>query len=303
MDAGPLPARARPTLDTLARAGYASISEAATHIAEIESGQDTVTRVRRGAAVVLGNWLLAFTLIGMAVVAPTVLRVLEPGYLPMVRCLGELGGVMDEHDPGTVTKRRGYEAYLAGTFGPALADDRTWTDVRTRAFIGRLRPAARVALAGGAAKDEAERRLAAEAARECNDGMEGGRTSALKVASMVPAAVLLASAFGGLLMSFLFRGPLLIRLLGFAVVPRDGRPASRVRAVWRSALAWSPTLVLWSIVVAWSARGGGDVIDLFANPWITPALLIVSAAGAWATVREPGRGPADRLAGTFIVPR
>ena len=251
----------------------------------------------------LGNCLLAFTLIGMAVVAPTVLRVLEPGYLPMVRCLGEVGAVMDNGDPGSVAKRRGYEAYLAGSFGPTLADDRTWTDVRTRAFIGRLRPAARVALAGGAAKNDAERRLAAEAARECNDGMEGGRTSALKVASVLPAAVLLASALGALLMSSLFRGPLLIRLLGLAVVTRDGRQASRLRAVGRSALAWSPTLVVWTTFVARSAQGGGYVTDLFVNPWVTPALLIVSAAGAWVTVREPGRGPADRLAGTFIVPR
>ncbi|MCX6903108.1 MAG: RDD family protein [Verrucomicrobia bacterium] len=95
--------------------------------------------------------------------------------------------------------------------------------------------------------------------------------------------------------ALLFRGGLVLRVCGVAVVRRDGRRASRLRVFWRSLVAWSP--VLAAPVVAGA---------------LTPLLGIVCAASLLAalagglviwSVALPERSLQDRLAGTWLVPR
>ena len=94
-----------------------------------------------------------------------------------------------------------------------------------------------------------------------------------------------------------FRGGWFLRLLGIAVVTRNGEEASHMRALWRATIAWSPALVF---LAAWT--------NAYLNPFpsaevATIILLTLAAAGAvWAVV-SPSRGIQDRLAGTWLVPR
>jgi hypothetical protein len=67
-------------------------------------------------------------------------------------------------------------------------------------------------------------------------------------------------------------------------------------------LAWSPA-VLGFLVLAASQRYPGR-IPLPASPLIVLALTVLPlAAGATATLAQPRRGPHDRLAGTWVIPR
>jgi hypothetical protein len=88
--------------------------------------------------------------------------------------------------------------------------------------------------------------------------------------------------------SLLFRGGALTHLLGIVFVTGNGRPASRWRVAGRNLVAWLPFLML----------------PLAANTDLAfPLLLCLSSALAAVSVGLPARGLADRLAGTWPVPR
>jgi eukaryotic-like serine/threonine-protein kinase len=111
------------------------------------------------------------------------------------------------------------------------------------------------------------------------------------VATLLPGLVL------GLLSGLLFRGGLVLRLLGIAVVTSSGSEVSRLRALWRSVIAWSPCAAV--IVIT-------PLLLLLSPSLIVPAtgmLLAVSLFGIVAAAVTPARGLQDRLAGTYLVPR
>ena len=67
-------------------------------------------------------------------------------------------------------------------------------------------------------------------------------------------------------------------------------------------MAWSPILLLWLYVWVWSL-GAREAMDTLSN-WVVPAaaLAVAVAGGVWA-ILHPGRGLAERLTGTYLVPR
>jgi hypothetical protein len=83
-----------------------------------------------------------------------------------------------------------------------------------------------------------------------------------------------------------------------ALVNRLGEPASRIRALWRAAVTWSPIVVVLPLT-AFSKPPDGRVSVLLLQTVIVLAML---AAALWAIAR-PTRGIQDRLSGTWIVPR
>jgi hypothetical protein len=85
------------------------------------------------------------------------------------------------------------------------------------------------------------------------------------------------------------------------VVRRDGREVGRARSAVRFLIAWSPA-------IAWVACVG---TPMFGEPRVSPdvavivgslAGLVMTAGVAW-TIASPSRGPHDRIAGTWVVPR
>jgi hypothetical protein len=90
--------------------------------------------------------------------------------------------------------------------------------------------------------------------------------------------------------ALLLRSGFWLRIFHIAVVTPDGRAASRLRAAGRAVLAWSwVPLQILATTHGWSQAGGYVVL-----------LEIVGLL--WSAV-APTRGPHDRLAGTFLVPR
>ena len=115
---------------------------------------------------------------------------------------------------------------------------------------------------------------------------------------MIPSfqvGVLWPFAIAGLVVSLVFRTGL-IRMSGLEVVTDDGDPAGRVRLVIRSLLMWSPILIAMlaqSLVIG--VQLGPGIVSL--------AAIATMAGGAFLTLWTPSRGPHDRLAGTWVVPR
>jgi hypothetical protein len=100
---------------------------------------------------------------------------------------------------------------------------------------------------------------------------------------------LVSVAYVALVNALVFRGGV-IRLLGLEFVTGDGRPASRVRVLSRTAAAWAPLLTV------------APVASSTAHWLVYPCLLLLFA-GAVIAILSPERGIQDRLAGTWIVPR
>jgi hypothetical protein len=290
-------------LETLARGGFASLAVAAARVAALREGLDEVTRPRRAASILLANLPLGFALLALAVALPTAVRLLQGEFLAMSKTLVAIRSLEGESDPASVRKRESLELYAGERFRTAMGDEGTWRDPRSAGLLTPLRPTAARILARPHTATEAERR-AAHAAAEAEIGSTRSiRTQAIGIAVVLPAAVLLVSAIAAVLAAFVVRGGLVLRLLGLAVAASSGAPASRLRSAWRAAVAWSPVLVLWMLV--WGlTRGDRDLAGGFARWWWVPAAAAAAAVAgcAWAIAR-PGRAGAERLSGTWRVPR
>ncbi len=110
--------------------------------------------------------------------------------------------------------------------------------------------------------------------------------------------------------SLLLRGGLSLRLAGLDLVTRDGRRAGRFLCASRTFLVWLPPMVLlggsaWLGAVYWTSWQAGAPAAwasamAFVTWWLGVALLPGYVALA---ILFPARGPHDRLAGTWVVPR
>lgn len=175
--------------------------------------------------------------------------------------------------------------------------------------LARLRPVAvRVAARHPALSDEA----VAEAARLLAPDFD--RITAEYAAKIAPemrtAVEVMAGALfaigGGvdclfcLIGAVIVPGGVLFRLLGLAVVTRDGREIGRLRSVGRVLVVWSPFLIwLASLMPSpiTALQTGAARIES-----AVVVLAVLLAGAVWSVVR-PTRGPHDVVAGTWIVPR
>ena len=87
-----------------------------------------------------------------------------------------------------------------------------------------------------------------------------------------------------------FRGGVLLRAFGLAVVKRTGEPASRGRVLWRNFLASAPF-----VIATWALHGQSRFVAAL------PLCAAIALAVCSALIR--GRTLQDRLAGTDLVPR
>jgi serine/threonine protein kinase len=84
-----------------------------------------------------------------------------------------------------------------------------------------------------------------------------------------------------------------------ALVNARGERASRLRALWRAAVTWTPICVML-LVVKMSPQPPNYSIGLLTLQ--TTLVVAAAAAAAWA-IHRPSRSIQDRIAGTWIVPR
>jgi hypothetical protein len=143
--------------------------------------------------------------------------------------------------------------------------------------------------------------------------------------SLHTMAGLMVAAIVGLFSALVSRGGIALRLIGAAVVTRNGLPAAGARARLRAALSWAPVLAAAAALFA----GHSPLLTLTppASQFYAvrvvqflpvffpsaPSLVItrvaiitvalgVFAIGVIAAVVDPERGLQDRLAGTWLEP-
>jgi hypothetical protein len=112
---------------------------------------------------------------------------------------------------------------------------------------------------------------------------------------MAGVALLFYVGFPALLCALLFRGGLVLWVLGVAIVRTDGVRASRLRIFWRSMVAWSPILVAPVLTVMLTPRVG-----MF---WAGALVVALVCGLAVVSLALRQRSLPDRLAGTWLVPR
>ncbi|MFM7151638.1 MAG: protein kinase domain-containing protein [Gemmataceae bacterium] len=113
--------------------------------------------------------------------------------------------------------------------------------------------------------------------------------------------------------SWLTRGGLAPRLAGITLVGADGRPAARWRCAYRSLVVWLPLALLLALALFLemvriaSCRDGWTMeqVQMAAGlSWhIWWAALLLMPLYLFIVVSWPNRGPHDRIAGVFPVPR
>jgi hypothetical protein len=94
----------------------------------------------------------------------------------------------------------------------------------------------------------------------------------------------------------LFRRGLLMFIFGISLVTKDGSRVSRLRALWRNLIVWSPCVPLPILIVLLAVVGPG-------HKWLVCLLLAALIALVASSLNMPKRGIPDRLSGTFPVLR
>jgi eukaryotic-like serine/threonine-protein kinase len=201
--------------------------------------------------------------------------------------------------------REAFEIYIAGRFRPTITNPATWTSFASAMIPANQRETAEKLVATRAVPSESELQQAKYVVEPYMEKIQNRKTRQMFtdpvfLVSIAFTSLIVLSGLPSLLMALCFRGGLVLRMLGLAVVKKDGTPASRLRIFWRGVIAWSPAIlaaVLMTMLipvlgeVSW---GRGLLLGLI--------LILAVCLAAWAALL-PDRGLHDRLAGTCLVPR
>jgi hypothetical protein len=208
------------------------------------------------------------------------------------------------------------EAYIADKFGSYLRDPQTWKSPFVAGLIPPpMRATAEKMVADHPQVSEAELERAKATLEPLLSGQIAKRSAEFKeirawtpvVLSVLCVAFLTATALASLIFALAFRGGLVFRVLGIAVVKEDGSDASRGRMFWRGLIAWFPLLLLAGVLTILMIFGGEtgnpppSAIKILTAVLMIPFGLFLAVGIASAMLR--GRGLHDRLARTWLVPR
>ena len=121
------------------------------------------------------------------------------------------------------------------------------------------------------------------------------------VMNLMAAMASLMVLFCSIVSSIALPGGVATRMIGLAVVTRDGNEIGRVRSLARTLIAWAP-------ILPWLVLLPNPIVMGFGPASPVPVLAISLAFGAmiagvvW-TIAAADRGLQDRIAGTWVVPR
>jgi len=299
-----LPLSACRLLRRWSREAPRSLEEAQAQLREATASPERVSRWRR--AVPFAMAALPVLLIG-ASAANLVLsnppRMLTPQEFEVLDLLTVLQ--MDVPSP---EYRVAIETYLAGRHGAVLRDTSLWSN--REMWNGRFPAMGRVA------SDIVTRYPSVTTeelalSRHSIQRLSSRLLLPPKVVNVSPIVTLtnvmtafcsLVVLFCSIVSSIAVPGGVATRMIGLAVVTRDGIEISRWRSLARTLIAWLPILV-WLVLFTWSQAGRP-----FGPVYTVPLLSISLAFGtmiagvAWM-IAAADRGLHDCIARTWVVPR
>jgi RDD family len=274
------------------------------------AGMPDLRRARRALPFVLAAippvFIIAFTVL---IIAPTVTRFFGPETNEMLAFLEMLYNPKPQPDSRLADPnvRTAIETYIAGRHGTRLRDAGFWNAPVMRGVSTRLRKtaegvAARHPSVSSEELAQATTTIAPELERRRQRrGETFADISGIIILATVAMALIVLLLLG-IVSSLIVPGGLFTRMLGHAVVHRDGREIGRMFSLARVLVAWAPAIA-WLLYLAASPKVQGFV-PTPPNPLAGTLLTLgVLAAGAIFTIARPSRGPHDWLLGTWVVPR
>jgi eukaryotic-like serine/threonine-protein kinase len=308
-----LPLSARALLDTWSTTPPPGLDEARTALIGVASAPDRVGRWRRAVPIALASVPILVLLTSALLLLPYLFRFATSDSIEMFGWLD----LLRRPDPPANSRlaepdvRDAVERYVAGRYGAVLNDSAFWnTPVMQRGnFVDLRRTAADIMARHPTVSAEELTRVSAIIAPQIQRSEQYYKLQASRVAgggaivvSTLTALSLTFVLLCSVLSSALVPGGVVIRLLGLAVVTRDGKEIGRWRSLARGLLAWLPGIV-WLAYLVTSPKLQGWV-PAPPSPLVGVSLTLGALAigAAWAIAR-PTRGPHDWLAGTWIVPR
>ncbi len=294
----PLPLHVRPLLKSLPLAVDA---EAVANALKPQLQRVTVVTRWRRAAIVAG--CLAFPVLGslgyrFGVSIMQQWNRSNPELVQVFSVLQARSGLhmWGKHQPGPTDRQ--FAIYLAGHCQAVITNPASWSNATTLLFIkGPDRRFAEQSVAEHPAPTASELADADSAVKPHLPKPEAlafaGQPSFLL--AWMGVSLLLFVGLPAALAALLFRGGLILRIAGVAFVRADGARASRLRLLWRAVLVWGP-LLLTLILVRFLRGGLGPLGAGLVAAGLVAGMAILSVA-------LPTRGLADRLAGTWPVPR
>jgi hypothetical protein len=308
-------------LHRLATGTSPALADVKAELLRLASIPSRPSRVRRALPMVMAATPVVALVLIVTIMLPLVARFIaaDPGNIirqrnEFTRWMMWITDSGADAELKTREQRTAAEQYVAAHFASLLASDEFWTTQapQIEPFLGWRRKAAEIAARYPAVSpDELARAsvIVAPQIQELAAGSEnlganfpaGGEALRSLVANGFASIPVLVSILCGLISVLAVPGGLVTRALRHAVVRRDGREIGRVRSAMRFLVAWSPAL-------AWIACVG---VPMLGEPRVSPdvavvvgslAFLMIAAGAVW-TIAVPGRGPHDRIAGTWVVPR
>ena len=315
------PLSATTLLNRLASGAPPALTDVKAEVLRLASIPSRPSRVRRALPMVVAAMPLAVLLLIVSVMLPLAARSFQGDTGSLLRQNGDFVRWMTwitdsgaDAELETREQRTAAEQYVAAHFRWQLTSDEFWHTQapRIEPFLGWRRTAAEIAARYPAVSpDELARasaivapqiqQLAVQSAQLSTHFPAGREALRGFVASGFASILVLVSIVCGLLSVLAVPGGLVTRALRHAVVRRDGREIGRARSAIRFLIAWSPAL-------AWIACVG---VPMVGEPRVSPdvafivgglACFLMTAGAAW-TIATPGRGPHDRFAVTWVVPR
>jgi hypothetical protein len=304
------PLSATRLLNRLASGAPPALADLKTELLRLTSIPSRPSRFRRALPIVMAAMPVVPPLLIASVMLPMMAQSSE-----VVVWMNWLADSGPDAEFTTQEQRTAAEQYVAAKFRAQLTSGTEfWNNTQGQAsqmdpFVDVRRLAAEIAARHPAVSPEELTRATAILAPQIQKAAEwrsnfpaGGEALRVFFASGIALLPVLLSIACGLISVLAVPGGVVTRALGHAVVRRDGREIGRLRSAVRLLIAWSP-------VIAWMAYAGipmfGETRAMspdmaFAGGGL--ALLSIAAGAVW-TLAFPSRGPHDRIAGTWVVPR
>lgn len=295
----PMPEHARIALARLYGVAnpVGSVEEFATLIIPLNERPVEVTQVRRLGSLGVPGIVPAF-LVTLVMVLPLMFALVPPWYQDLSFRMGSYRAELDRIDSldasgvpvDSAMRATARSIWIVLSAAKAEAELPGFGN----ALLNGLEPDLRALVDSAAAMYPDPDTATVARAREWLAGRMGQGVMAEFGVSKVPETLKMSFymlgflGIAGVVLAFVFRGPVLLHAFGITVQRTDGTPAERWRCFLRSLLAWFPLILM-----------------VVARPETPLSVLLIAIAllGAGWSAFRPARGPADLLVGTVLVPK
>ena len=305
-----LPLSASVLLRRWSREAPRSLEEAQAQLRQAAASPERLSRWRRAVPIAMAAApLLLFGLSALAMLPNADVLILTPEDREVIGLLTVLRtDVAPDNTVQSPEYRLAIETYLAGQHGALLRNPPLWSSSMQGPDADRpeLRRLASDIAARYPSVTSEELARSMETIRPTLDRVRppqslGVASPGVIVLTLMAGLGSLMSLFFSIVSSIAVPGGVATRLIGIAVVTRDGNEIGRLRSLARTLIAWGPILP-WLVLVP------NPIVMGFGPASPLPVLFISLAFGAMTagvvwTIAAADRGLHDRIAGTWVVPR